>query len=89
MTLVGPLGVLRLRRPIRDESICCAQDDTDTRSDVRCPLLARDRGLVFRASTGAEVGDLFVLAEQRLRRGGRGLCALVKFFHLFFYPAYA
>ena len=59
------------------ESVCCAQDDR-MRSDAEVrrptPLLARDRGLVFRTSTGAEVGDLFVLVEQRLRAAAE-VCA--------------
>ena len=58
--------------------------------EVRRPISARDRGLVFRSSTGAKVGDLFIPAEERLyaitgQRGG----ALVQFFYFFSYPAHA
>jgi len=57
-------------------------------SDVRRPISARDRGLVFRPSTGAEVGDVFIRPKQRLGAacGGFG-CALVERFHVFLYPA--
>ena len=53
-------------------------------------MSARDRGLVFRPSTGARIGNLLIRVEQRLDGFGRGFCRpLVEFFHLFSDPAHA
>src|SRR4249920_3178948 len=59
-------------------------------SDARGPYLARDRGLVFRASTGAEVRNLLVRAKQRFGAFSGGLSGtLVELFHFFSYPTHA
>ena len=74
------IGVLRLRvKPAKRASLS-AQDDR----------AARDRGLVFRPSTSAEIGYVLICEEQRLGHFGRSLGgAQVQFFHLFSDPAHA
>jgi hypothetical protein len=79
ITSVELIGVLRLRvKPAKRASLSPQGDR------------ARDRGLVFRPSTSAEVGYVLIREEQRLGHFGRSLgCAQVKFFHIFSDPAHA
>src|SRR5947209_42553 len=58
-------------------------------SNAGGPIFSRDRGLVFRSSTGTKVGYLFGWIEQRLETVTRNFAsALVEFFDFFSYPAH-
>ena len=72
------IEVLRLRvKPAKRDSLS-ARDER-----------ARDRGLVFRPSTSAEIGYVLICEEQRLGHFGRSLgSAQVQFFHIFSDPTH-
>ena len=71
-----PEGVLPFFRTVR-ESMC-----------HRGTSFARDRGLVFGASTGLEFGNIFSGSENRSRlRVGQGSSFLIDFFDFLPHPA--